>query len=211
MSYEAGARFTHAESRTSALVTGFVNDYTNYLQQCSFAAGCDNLAIDAQANGGRPIVGGVDIRLGTAPSIGGVRIPLRASYTFTYTELRDAIDRSPSPLFANGRPGDHLPYIPEHQVGVQAGVESEPFGINVSASFVSEMWEGVGQGDASRVPRTDPYFMLDAMAYVQIFEELRVYVRGENLTLTQAVASRRPFGARPTRPFQLQAGLRLEL
>ena len=79
------------ESRTSALVTAFANDYSNYLQQCSFASGCNNDDIDAQANGGRPIVAGFDVRLGTEPRVGTVRFPLRASYTFTYSELREDI------------------------------------------------------------------------------------------------------------------------
>ena len=52
-------------------------------------------------------------------------------------------------------------------------------------------------------------FLLDATVYLQAFENLRVYVRGENLTMTQAVAARRPFGARPSRPFQLQVGVRV--
>ena len=94
---------------------------------------------------------------------------------------------------------------------MQAGVESDVFGINASGSYISEMWEGVGQGDDSTVPRTDAYFLLDANVYVQIFREMRLYVRGENLTMTQAIAARRPYGARPTRPFQIQGGVQLRM
>ena len=209
--WEAGARFAHAESRTTAMVTGFVNDYSIYIQQCSVGEGCASTSVDAQANGGRPIVGGFDVRVSSTPAIGDVRIPLRASYTFTYSELREAILDSPDPQFLNGRPGDHLPYLPEHQIVAQAGLETQPFGVNVSASFVSEMWEGVGQGDDSLVPRTDALFLLDASLYVQIFREMRLYVQGENLTMTQVIAARRPYGARPNRPFQIQGGVQLSL
>jgi Fe(3+) dicitrate transport protein len=91
-------------------------------------------------------------------------------------------------------------------------MEMPAFGIDVSASFVSEMWEAVGNGDEpTPPPRTDPLFLLDATSYLQLFDDLRIYVRGENLTFTQAIVSRRPFGARPNRPFAIQVGLQLSI
>lgn len=213
ITYEAGVRLEHRESRTRGQLAGFVNDYSNFLQQCSFAAGCSEDAADAQANGGAALIAGVDVSIATEPRLGELRFPLRAAYTFTYTELRSAIDvTAPNPQYRGGMPGDHLPYVPEHQVSAQAGLEMDVFGVNVSASFVSEMWEAVGNGDESTpVPRTDPQFLLDAMAYVRVFEGVRIYARGENLTLTQAIVARHPFGARPNRPFLVQLGLRLEI
>jgi Fe(3+) dicitrate transport protein len=209
IAYEAGLRLQHDESRTSALVTGFVSDYSNYLQQCSFSAGCGNDTIDAQANGGRPLVAGVDLRVGATPRVGEVSFPLRAAYTFTFSELREDIPTSPSPVFFGAVAGDAVPYVPLHQVNVQAGFEYLSFGLNVSGSYVSEMLEAVGRFDEPDAILTDQVFLLDAVAYVQPFEDLRIYVRGTNLTMTQAVASRRPFGARPVRPFQLQVGVRV--
>ena len=207
VNWELGARLEHAESRTSAQLTGFVNDYQVFLQQCSFAAGCAEEMVDDQANGGAPIVAGLDARVQTTLAFDDARIPLRAAYTFTYTELRAEVD-SQNPQFIGGEPGDHLPYVPEHQVSAQAGLELPTFGINASASFVTSMWEAVGRGD-DPVPRTDPLFLLDATAYLQLLERVRLYVRGENLTVTEVIASRRPFGARPNRPFQIQVGVRV--
>lgn len=212
VTYEAGVRLEHRESRTSGQLAGFVNDYSNFLQQCSFAAGCAEDVTDAQANGGSALIAGLDARISTEVRAGDLRFPLRAGYTFTYTELRTALEDSPNPQFRGGQPGDQLPYVPEHQVSAQAGMELTDFGLNVSASFVSEMWEAVGNADrASPPPRTDPLFLLDATAYVRLFEGVRLYARGENLTMTQAIVARRPFGARPSRPFLLQLGLRIEI
>lgn len=211
VTYEAGVRLEHRESRTSGQLAGFVNDYSNFLQQCSFAAGCAESSTDAQANGGAALIGGFDVRLSTELREGDVRFPLRAAYTFTYAELRAAIEDSPNPQFAGGMPGDRLPYIPEHQVSAQAGIELREFGMDVSASFVSEMWEAVANGAERNPPRTDLLFLLDATAYVRLFEGVRLYARGENLTLTQAIVARRPFGARPNRPFLLQLGLKIEI
>lgn len=212
ITYEAGVRASHRETRTQAQLTAFVNDYSNFLQECSFSAGCAEAMADAQANAGEALIAGVDVRVQTDLRIDDVKLPLRASYTFTYTELQSVIENTPNPQYAGGQPGDHLPYVPEHQVSVQAGVEMRDFGLNVAASYVGEMWEAVGSGDELvPVPRTEAMFLLDATAYLQIFEGVRLYVRGENLTLTQVITARHPFGARPNRPFLVQGGLRLSL
>jgi Fe(3+) dicitrate transport protein len=212
ITYELGGRLSSRSTGTDGELSLFVNDYTNFLAQCSFSAGCAADAEDDQANAGTAIIAGLDARIGQEIRLGeGASIPLRASYTFTYTELRSAIERSPNPQYAGGRPGDHLPYVPEHQFGAQAGIELREFGLNVSGSFVSEMWEAVGNGDElTPVPRTDPYFLLDAAMYLRPFEQLRIYVRGENLTNTQAIVARRPFGARPNRPLLIHVGVAIE-
>ncbi len=212
ITYELGARLQHRDSRTTGQVTGFVNDYSNFLAECSAEAGCEADATDTVSNAGLALIAGVEVRIATEPRVGDVRFPLRLAYTFTYSELRSAVLESSNPQFQGGMPGDHLPYVPEHQVSAQAGLELDVFGINLSASYLSPMWEAVGNGDELRPPpQTDPVFLLDATAYVRIFEGVRLYARGENLTLTQAIAARRPFGARPNRPFLVQVGLKIEL
>jgi Fe(3+) dicitrate transport protein len=210
ISYELGSRLVSRSSGTNAEITLFISDYSNFLQQCSFSAGCA-LAEDAQANAGSALIGGFDLRVGQLFRAGSVQIPLRLSYTYTYTELRSAIEDSPNPQYRNGRPGDHLPYVPEHEVSAQAGIELPEFGLNVSASWVAEMWEAVGNGDELiPVTKTDAYFLLDATAFLRITPGLRIFVRGENLTMTQAIVGRRPFGARPNRPLLVQAGISLD-
>ncbi|MGE0785595.1 MAG: TonB-dependent receptor family protein [Sandaracinaceae bacterium] len=207
--YEVGARFLHRASRTGAQINGYVSDYSNYLQQCSFASGCGEGSIDSQANGGRPLVAGVDARVELEPRVGDVAFPVRASYTFTYSELREDILASPSPLFFGARSGDALPYLPQHQLGLQAGIEHRDVGFNVSGTFVSRMLETAARFDDADAVLTDDQFLLDANLYIQVFQNLRVYVRGENLTLSTAVAGRRPLGARPVRPFQVQVGVQI--
>ncbi len=210
ITYELGARLTSTATRTSGQITAFANDYSNFLQVCSFAAGCADAAVDVMDNGGAAIIAGFDAHISQELRVGDIAFPLRATYTFTYTELRSEIPTSAHPSFAGAEPGDHLPYVPEHLVSAQVGMEMREFGIDVSASFVSEMWEAAARGDeANPPPRTDPLFLLDATAYLQIFEGMRLYLRGENLTNSQAIVSRRPFGARPNRAFSIQGGVRV--
>ena len=209
--YEAGAQLTHRESRTDAQLTGFVNDYSTFLQQCSFSAGCADRAIDDQDNGGAPLVLGLDARVSMRPEIGDATIPVSLAYTFTFSELRAPIVGSSNPLYVGGEAGDRLPYLPMHQVRGQLGFELDPFGINVAGSFVDGAFERAASDDDPTVPRTDAAFMLDATAYIQLFGRVRFYVRGENLTFTRAIAQRRPFGARPTRPLQVLFGARVDV
>ncbi|MGF1468892.1 MAG: TonB-dependent receptor domain-containing protein [Sandaracinaceae bacterium] len=220
--YEAGVRYRHEESRTRASAIFFFNDYSNLTVICSFATGCPDDAIGQQTNAGAANVLGAEVAADSRPTVGSVAFPLRLAYTYVFTELRTAEDTG-DPLLGNFRVGDRIPYIPPHQLTLQAGVEGERAGASISGSFVSSMWEQAGRGtpesdigDGTDVDgdgletKTQPYFLLDATVYLQVFENLRVYVRGENLTFTQRIVSTRPFGARPNRPFLVQGGVRVE-
>jgi hypothetical protein len=54
---------------------------------------------------------------------------------------------------------------------------------------------------------TDEQLYIDAMASVEVFPGIRLYVRGENLTNSTPIVARRPFGARTGRPLLVQGGL----
>lgn len=171
---------------------------------------------DEQANAGHVLIGGLESSITQHVRHGDFTFPLRASYTFTYTSMLTAFD-STNPQYGRVQAGDHLPYVPEHQLSVQAGAEmsgSIPWGANLAGSFVGEMWEQAGQGTPNLAlgeTLTDAYFLLDATAYIEPLPHLRIYLRGENLTMTTAIVARRPFGARPNRPFVLQLGVRIDL
>lgn len=53
--------------------------------------------------------------------------------------------------------------------------------------------------------------MLDATASVEVTRGFEIYVRGENLTDTRPIVSRRPWGARSGKPFLFQAGIRIAI
>lgn len=213
ISYEVGARFNNRPTHTSAQLAFYVNDYGNILGTCRFSGGCTDDMIGDQFNGGAALVLGLEASVSQRFEVDDVRFPVRANYTFTHAEFRTSFE-SGNPQFGDVEEGDRLPYVPEHRWSLQAGMELDEFGINVSGSFVSEMWEQAGQGEpdlGEGEALTDAYFLLDAVVYVQLFEGIRAYVRGENLTDTRAVASRRPFGARPNRPLMVQGGVRVDL
>jgi Fe(3+) dicitrate transport protein len=80
--------------------------------------------------------------------------------------------------------------------------------VNVAGTFVDSMREIAGQGTPRPGTLTDPYFLLDASAKVRVVKHVELYVNGRNLTNTQYIASRRPFGARPGAPIWFMVGVR---
>lgn len=78
---------------------------------------------------------------------------------------------------------------------------------NAQASYVSPMRAEASQGPILPGEGTDEQFYLDAMASVEVHTGIRLYVRGENLTNSMPIVTRRPFGARVGRPLLVQGGL----
>ena len=51
--------------------------------------------------------------------------------------------------------------------------------------------------------------ILDAKVHASFWQEqVTVYAKGDNLTATTPIVSRRPFGSRPSRPFFAQLGFK---
>ena len=140
---------------------------------------------------------------------GEVSIPLRGTYTWTWSRF-DSSFQTENPQLRDVREGDRLPYVPEHQFAIQTGIAWRMLQLNVSGSYVGAMRDTASQGDVDPVLLTDEYFMLDATASVEVTRGFTIYVRGENLTDTRPIVSRRPWGARPTKPFLVQGGIRID-
>ncbi len=208
VSYEAGARYTRRSYRAELI--GFFNDYSNLTDICTFSSGCSQANVDRQFSGGRARILGAEA-FGEAewklPR--GWLLPMRASYTYTYTELLETFT-SDNPQLGNVKRGDELPYVPAHQANASIGIEKKQLGLNVAGTFVDSMWERAGQGTAKPGEKTDAYFLLDASAKYRLFDHVELYINGRNLTNDRYIASRRPFGARPGAPLWFVVGVRGE-
>lgn len=53
--------------------------------------------------------------------------------------------------------------------------------------------------------------MLDASAEVRVLGRLAIYCQGGNLTASQYVVSRRPYGVRPGAPLTVMVGVKLSM
>lgn len=204
--YELGGRYVSAAGARIEL-TGFFSDYDNMTSQCTLTAGCTD--IDRSFNSGRVFVWGIESAAGHALHTGAITIPLQLAYTYTGSSFRSSFS-SADPQLNMVRAGDELPYVPAHQVSLSAGVTwRQTAGLTLQGMFIDGMREEASQGDAGR--RTDRQWLLDAMAFVRVMKHVTLYARGENLLLHAPIVSRRPWGARPGRPFQAQLGVRIEL
>lgn len=206
LNWELGLRWLDVESGSIAELVGFWNDYSNLVGTCTLSSGCADADIDRQFNGGEVTVVGLEVLAAHAFALGGgYRLPVRLAYTLTHGVFDTGFD-SDNPQFGRVEAGDHLPYVPTHQLQVQVGVEDPTWGINAAFTLVDAMREEAGQGDAGRM--TQAQRLLDVMAHVSLGAGLELYARAENLLMEERIASRRPYGARPNKPFAVQLGLK---
>lgn len=212
--YEAGARWTSRHARAEAI--GFFNDYQNLTNLCTFSNGCAQQNLDRQTEGGRARILGVETYAETELDLGdGWKLPSRAAYTYTYSELLSTFT-SADPQLGDVRRGDEIPYVPPNQASGAVGVERDggragtTWGVNVAGTFVDSMREIAGKGTPRPGTLTDPYFLLDASAKYRVHPHVELYVNGRNLTNQDYIASRRPFGARPGSPLIVMVGIRGE-
>lgn len=210
VNWELGARYGQQDAATHGQASFFYSDYQNLTGDCSAAGGCAVEMLDRQFNAGDVTVLGVEAQLAHTFAIDEVSIPVRGTYTYTYSRFRSSFS-SDNPQWGNVREGDQLPYVPEHQGSAQLGVAWRMLRLDVTGAFVAAMRDRAGQGPGLPTDWTDGYAMIDAVARVEILPGVSLYVRGENLTNAAPIVSRRPFGARVGRPFMLQGGLEVEL
>ena len=205
--YEGGVRLSFGSTRGELI--GFFSDYTNLLLTCTFSSGCDNDQIGLQFNAGDVAVFGLEAAVHHEQGWGPVNFSFDASYTLTESRFRTAFN-SGSPQFQDVEEDDRLPYVPVHQAHVSVGATVPTFGaatgLRLAYTFMDRMRNEASQGDVPDADLTDAQHIVDATLQVDFTAESRLYVRVDNLLNQTYIASRRPFGARPGKPFQMQLG-----
>lgn len=206
VNYEAGVRYETEQTRAELI--GYFNDYSNLTGECTLSSGCDPRLLNRQFNGGEVFVYGLELALRHEQALPwGVTLDASATYTLTLSSFRTAF-RSENPLFGDVEAGDALPYLPEHQAAFTLGARKGPVGLFASLSAVSAMRDQAGSGPIEDERGSDAFAVLDLTGSVDLFERGRAYVRIDNALDAEYVASSRPFGARPGKPFQIQVGYR---
>ena len=172
------------------------------------SSGCiDN---DQQFNAGDIELYGAELSAHLDQQIGDdIALTFDAAYTWTQSRINNDI-QSESLQFEDAEEGDRLPYVPEHQASVSAGVTIPVFGaktgLRLSYTFVDRMRNEASGDDAIDADFTDTQHLLDGTLLVDFTEQYRLYVRADNILDQRYITSRRPFGARPGKPFQVQVG-----
>lgn len=205
VNYELGARYRSNGTQFEAVY--FYNDIKNLKESCSFsaAASCgDNL--DAEFNSGKATVYGIEFTAGHTFTINSTfDLPVSLVYTNTQSEF-DTSFTSDFPMWGIIEEGDPLPYQPENQLTLSLGLAANNWDINLVARYVDEMMEASGEAVTLAGAATESYSILDISASYDLGKLGSVYLKIDNILDDQEIISRRPYGARPSKPQQAYFG-----
>lgn len=205
LAYEVGARYGRVDEDTYAEVVGFLNDFSNMTSECSFSTGCADTEVGRQFNAGEVNVFGVEMAARHSIWLpNGWEMPISGTYTVTKSSFQTAFE-SEDPQLGDVEVGDELPYLPRHQGRVELGLSGMNWRGSVATTVVGE--SGEQAGTIGEGLTTDRQVLVDLFGAYTPWRTLELSVRVENVAGAAPVASRRPFGARPVRPFQVIGGV----
>ena len=205
---EAGARFDGGKLSVESIF--FRNDYDNLVGTVTESTGGGG-EIGDQFDGGEVLVSGLELSTAYSWSFGNIDVPVNLKYTWTNeAEFKNAFDSGFDP-WGEVEVGDELPYIPEHQFRVTAGLLTEKWSANVAANYVGDMRTRAGQGPLDPLESVDSHVVWDMVASWQFTERLSSYVKVDNLLDETYIAARRPAGLRPGLPRTAYLGLTYRL
>ena len=207
--YEGGLRYRGNNGlRLDAI--GFFSDYSNLLGECTNSSGGSECDIGDAFNAGSVDVKGLEVTasLDMAEAMEtNLSIPVSLSYTYTDTKIKSTFSDS---FWGSVSAGDELPYVPAHQITLNAGVEAEHWGANVLLNTVSETRNVAGSGDIAAKDLIGGRTLVDMSAYYQLKDGIRLKLKAENIFDETYIAARRPYGLRPGKPREIFAGISLD-
>ena len=202
INYELGLRYV--SNGLQAEVIGFVSDYDNVLGECTSSSGTDCTVGDA-FNGDAATVAGVETLLQTNLTPDRTfSTPLSLVYTYIDSEFDS--DIADTDFFGDVSKGDPIPYVPEHQLRVSAGIELARWNLYVSANYVDELCVRAACGDFER---TDDTLTVDIAGHFLFNDRIALFGRMENVTGEEDILGRHPYGARPYRDRTVTGGVRV--
>ncbi|MEX2579983.1 MAG: TonB-dependent receptor [Verrucomicrobiales bacterium] len=211
VTYELG--FRHGSENFNAEVVGFASDFDQII---STAAGLGLGNLPTQ-NAGTADVHGVEFLLSYDPlQDRHVRLPLFLSTTWTDATLNDALaSGGGEDIFGDGAggpgiPGAAMPYIPEWKIAAGIGLETETWGVDLTATYVSDT-HGTALNSpfpvtSSRQGEIDGGVLVDLGAYYQLNDHTKLIGGVHNLFDEVMITSRIPEGPRANAPREFYIG-----
>ncbi|KGJ89122.1 TonB-dependent receptor family protein [Colwellia psychrerythraea] len=205
VNYEFGGRFY--QGALQAEVIFFYNDMSNLKESCSFSAAssCGD-SLDKEFNGSEVDVYGLEFTTSyTAKLSEALELPMSVVYTYSDSEFKNSFE-SDFPMWGTITAGDGLPYLAEHQLTLNLGLTAEQWDINFIARYVGEMLEASGEDVILSGEVTESSMVVDLSASYYLGQYGKVYLKADNILDSQEIVSRRPYGARPSKPQQMFVG-----
>jgi len=205
---EIGTRYDSDKLSFEAIY--FVNDYDNLVGTVSDSTGGGG-EIGDQYDGGKVKVTGLELNADRGWDIGNLYVPLGLRYTWTNeAQFNSSFDSGYDP-WGSVEAGDELPYIPEHQWRLSAGLEATQWRVNIAASYIGAVRTKAGQGALDLHYSIDSHVVMDFIASWEFTSKLSSYLKVDNLLDETYIAARRPAGVRPGLPRTAYLGLTYRL
>ncbi len=205
INYELGARYHDDNSQLEAVV--FYNDIENLKESCSFSTASlcqDNT--DGEFNSGEAGVLGLELSVKHTYQLSSdYDLPISLSYTYTKGEFDSAFNSDFS-MWGDVKVGDTLPYLPENQLTLDIGLAANNWQVNLITRYTSEMKEASGANVLLSGVTTQALTIVDLAASYELGEMGNVYFKLDNVLDDQEIVSRRPYGARPSKPRSASIG-----
>jgi Fe(3+) dicitrate transport protein len=206
--YELGARFADGPLTFEAI--GYLNDYDNLVGTCTASTG-GGCTIGAQFDGGAVEVKGIEVMasydLGPFTDL-GISIPISLVYTLTDSEFRTSFTSSYEPWGAVTA-GFQLPYMPRHQVTLNAGIRGDRWRLDGSLNRVSRARAVAGSGPVAPGQRIDARTLIDVAGSFDVTSQVALFASVQNLTDKVYNVAFSPAGARPGAPRIVMGGLKV--
>ncbi|MFT7221372.1 MAG: Fe(3+) dicitrate transport protein [Candidatus Azotimanducaceae bacterium] len=204
INYEFGFRYKNKD--VSGELIYFHSDYDNLLGECTASSGSDCTIGDA-FNGDAATVQGLELIFATElKTKAGYMIPLSFNYTYINSEFDT--DIASTDFFGDVAKGDPIPYIPEHQYNLSVGLLVNKWSGYLNASYVDETCVRASCG---AFEKTDDAITLDVSAHYAVSDRVDVYGKVENITGTEDIMGRQPYGARPNKDRTATLGVSFQL
>lgn len=178
INYELGARYNLKGLNAEAIF--FYSDYENMHGNCTASQGCDDDNNGNQYNAGEVEITGLELKAAYAFDLGNFSMPINLTYTFTETEFLNSFS-SKLDTWGDVVKGDELPYVPESQLQLIIGVESDTWTANLLVRYMDEMRTQAGQGAISNDDLIDSRTVVDFAAHYSLDENQEVTLTVDNL------------------------------
>jgi Fe(3+) dicitrate transport protein len=211
INYELGGRYNNGNTNVEAIF--FFNDVSNLKESCSFSAASScGESLDKEFNAGEVDVYGLELSAGYSVELTKqLDLPISVVYTHSQSEFKNTF-KSDFPMWGDIEAGDSVPYLPENQLTLNIGITAEQWDINLIARYVDSMLEASEQVEAGNETvtlsgkSTKAYSVVDLSASYYLGSYGKVYVKADNIFESEEIISRRPYGARPSKPQQFFVG-----
>jgi Fe(3+) dicitrate transport protein len=208
--YELGIR--HRRDAVNLELTGFFTDFQNLISTDTGLGGAPTL------NAGEAHIYGLEaIAQYDAGEDAGLTygIPLYLSATWTRAEFKGTtpgLAGGGDGIYAGGRDGNEIPYLPEWKLAAGIGLVAENWGLKLDANYSGSTWGTGFNGDVrpgtqtSRDGRIESLLTFNFAAHYQINENFTLLAGVHNLLDERGIVSRIPEGPRANAPRTIYAG-----